>query len=242
MELPGERDRGEARGRDDETPPLQGKEYRREEERDQPEQVPRRLSHPVRHQAEHDAAEERRGAGDAERPQPRAGSPAGEHEGQEDDQVVRPDVPGRGAERPVRDPEQPSLQARRRLRLRAERVRVGERGSPLTELVPDEPERPAELEVVARGRLAVPRRGPCQVVRAVGVADRGPRRPEGAHGVEREGDEDEARTGGHVARPYPARPPAAPAADQPAQYQPARPACRETAPRYPGRRESPSTS
>ena len=70
------------------------------------------------------------------------------------------------------------------MRLGPEGVRVGpRRGSPL-ELVPGEPERPAELQVVTGGRLTEAGGGPRQVV-ALDVADRGPGRQDGAGGVER---------------------------------------------------------
>ena len=166
MELAGERDRGEDERCDDEPPPLEGEQHRGQEERDEPEQVPGRLPDPVRHQAEHHAADERGGARDVERAEPPACERPGEHERQEHDEVVRPDVPERSRERPVREAQQPALEARRRLGLGAERVRVGQGRGPVLELVPDEPEAPAELEVVARRSLAVTRRGPGEIVRS----------------------------------------------------------------------------
>ena len=63
--------------------------------------------------------------------------------------------PEQPVERPERGPEQPALQVRRRFRLGPEGVRVGPGRGALLELVPGKPERPAELEVVAGGRLTV---------------------------------------------------------------------------------------
>ena len=155
MELARERQRAEHERRDDEPPALEREQQRREQERDEAEQVPGRLADAVRHEAEDRAADERRRAREPERAQPPAREPAGEQEREEDDQVVRPHVAEGGGKRPVRRPEQPALEVRRRLGLRPERVRVGERRVCARELVPDEPERPAELEMVARGGLAV---------------------------------------------------------------------------------------
>src|SRR6185312_10059860 len=112
--------------------------------------------------------------------------------------VVRPDIAEGARERPVGEPEEPTLQARRRLRLGPERVRIGERrGAPL-ELVADEPEAPAELEVVARRGLAIAGGGPGEVV-ALDVADRRPRRPQRADGIESERNGDEANRAGRGA-------------------------------------------
>ena len=64
-------------------------------------------------------------------------------------------------------------------RLRPERVRVGPRRAAVLELVPGEPERPAELEVVSGRCLAVARGRPREIA-AVDVLHRGPRRPDRA--------------------------------------------------------------
>ena len=93
MELAGERDRGEDERRHDEAPPLEREQHRGQEERDEPEQMPGRLPDPVRHQAEHHAADECGRTRDVERAQPPARERPGEHEREEHDEVVRPDVP-----------------------------------------------------------------------------------------------------------------------------------------------------
>ena len=202
VELARERDRRQTDGGGDESAPLEREQRRRQEKGAEPEQVARRLADPVGHQAEDEAADERGGTRDAKRPQPPARHRAREDEREQDDQVVRPHVPDRRGERPVGEPEQPALEARRRLRLGAERIRVGDRRPAALELVADQPERPVELEVVARGRFAVPGRRSRQVVRVVHVPDGGPRRPHGARRVEGEGDEHEAAATGHEPRRY----------------------------------------
>ena len=57
--------------------------------------------------------------------------------------------------------------------------------------MPDEPERPAELQVVSRSSLTVTGSRTSEVV-GVDVADRGPGRPERAGGVEPDGERDQA--------------------------------------------------
>ena len=199
VELAGERDRGEDERCDDEPPPLEGEQHRRQEERDEPEQVSGRLPDAVRHQAEHHAADERGGAGDVERAEPPARERPRKHERQEHDEVVRPEVPEGSRERPVREAQQPALEVRRRHGLGAERVRVGQGRGHVLELVPDEPEAPAELEVIARSRLDVTRRWPSEVM-VFEVPDRRPRRPERAGRVQPERHENEAgATGSHEA-------------------------------------------
>ena len=70
------------------------------------------------------------------------------------------------------------------MRLWPEGVRIGpRRGSPL-ELVPGEPERPGELQVITSSRLTEAGGGPRQVV-ALDVPDSRPCRQDGAGGVER---------------------------------------------------------
>ena len=108
----------------------QGEQQRGQEERDEAEQVTGRLADAVRHQAEDGSADERSGTREPECPEPPAREPAREEERQHDDQVVGPDVPGGGGERPVGQPQQPALEVRRRLGHRPERVRVGERRVP----------------------------------------------------------------------------------------------------------------
>ena len=199
MELAGERDRGEDERRHDEAPPLEGEQHRGQEERDEPEQMPGRLPHPVWHQAEDHASDECRRTRDVERAQPPARERPGEHEREEHDEVVRPDVPEQGGKRPVRQAQQPALEVRRRLGLGAEGVRVGQGRGAVLELMTDEPEAPAELQVVAGGRLSVPGRGAGEVV-PLDVPDRRPGRPERAGRVQPERHENEAgATGGHEA-------------------------------------------
>ena len=153
--------------------------------------MPGRLADPVRHQGEDDAADERSRPRQLQRTEPPARETAGEHERDQDDQVVRPHVAEDGPERPVRHTEEPTLQVRRGLRLGAERVRVREGRRSARELVADEPEGPAELEMVAGGCLAVTDRRSREVVRTVDVTDRGPCGPRCAQRVDREGDEHE---------------------------------------------------
>ena len=198
MELAREGDGGEREGGDDVPPPLQREQERREQEGDQADQVPGRLAHPVRHQAEDHAAGERGGTGRVERPEPPARERAGEHEREQHNHVVGPHVAEGSRQRPVRQSEQPALEARRRLRLRPERVRVRERRRASLELVPDEPEAPAELEVVSCRRLAVSCRRPREVV-TFDVPDRRPRRPERADGIQRARDDDKTATVWHEA-------------------------------------------
>ena len=64
----------------------------------------------------------------------------------------------------------------------------------MLDLVTDQPEGPAELQVVARCGLAVAGGRARQVV-VVHVADRGPRRPERARAVERDRERDDAEAG-----------------------------------------------
>ncbi len=199
MELARERNGDEACRREREASPLERQERRRQQEGDEAEEVPGRLADAIRHEAEDEAADERRGARQAEGAQPPASERARRDERQQDEEVVRPHVAERGARGPVRPAEQPPLDVRRRLRLGAKRVRVGERRVRVPELVADEPEPPAELQVVARRRLPVARGRPREVV-AVDVPDRRPRRPERAGGVERECDEHERAAGGHGRR------------------------------------------
>ena len=169
MELARERNGDEAGRRQREASPLERQERRGQEEGDEPEEVPRRLADAVRHEAEDEAADERRRARQAERAQPPAPERARRDERQQDEEVVRPHVPEGGAQGPVRPAEQPALHVRRRLRLGAEGVRVGERRvahSP--ELMADEPEPPAELRdgdvglpAAAGGRPRGSGRDPC---------------------------------------------------------------------------------
>ena len=198
MELAGERKGGQARRREHESPTLEREQRRRKEERHEPEEMSGRLSDPVRHEAEDEAADERRRSRDLQCAQPPAREPAGEHEREQHHEVVRPDVPECRRERPVRDAEQPALEVRRRLGLGTERVRVDERRLPLLELVAYEPEGPAKLEVVAGCRLSVTCGRPGEVV-VVDVADSRPRRPDGARGIERDGEDDETRGDRHRA-------------------------------------------
>ncbi len=125
----------------------------------------------VRRECEDEPTGKRRAPTEAQRSQPPAREAPGREEREQDEQVVRPDVAQQPVERPVGRSEQPALDVRRRLRLGPERVRVGPWCGAALELVPDEPERPAELEVVAGGRLAVTGRRSREVV-VVGVAHR----------------------------------------------------------------------
>jgi hypothetical protein len=200
VELPGERQRDEACAREHEAAPLERQERGGEEEGDEPEQVTGGLADAVRHQAEDEPAEERGSAREPERAQPPAREDPGRDEREENDQVVGPRVAERGTEGPVGETEQPALEVRRRLRLRTERVRVGERRAAVTELVTDEPEAPAELEVVTRRSLPMTGGGAREVV-VVDVPDRRPRRPERTRGVQREGGQHEGTAGGHGRRP-----------------------------------------
>ena len=93
--------------------------------------------------------------------------------GEEEQHVPGPRVAEQPVEGPVREPEQPALDVRRRLRLGPERVRVGPGRRALLELVADEPERVGELEVVARRSLAVARGGTGEIA-VVRVPDRRP--------------------------------------------------------------------
>jgi hypothetical protein len=205
VELAREGDRREGERRNDVASALEGEQHGRQQERDQPEEMPRGLADAVRHQAEHRTPDERRRAGDVERPEPPAREAAREDERQQHDEVVRPHVSECDSEWPVREPEEPALEARRRIRFRPEGVRVGERRGAALELVADEPEGPAELEVVACRGLPVTRGGTGEVV-TVDVADRRPRRPERAEGVERARNEDESLTAGHEATTVPPLP------------------------------------
>jgi hypothetical protein len=199
MELARERNCDEARRRQCEASPLERQERGRQQEGDEPEEVPRRLTDAIGHEAEDEAADECRRARQAEGAQPPAPDGARRDERQQDEQVIRPHVSEGGAQGPVRPAEQPALHVRRRLRLGAKRVRVGERRARVPELMSDEPEPPAELQVIARRCLAVPRSRPREVV-PVDVADRRPRRPERARGIEGECSEHERATGGHGRR------------------------------------------
>ncbi len=183
VDLAAERDRRERDCGPDEPAPLEGQQHGREQKRDQAEQMAGRLAEPVRRQCEDESADERGAADEAERAQPPARQRTGGDDREKDDQVVGPDVPEQRPQRPERDPEQPPLQVRRRCRLRSERVRVGPRSGAVLELVPGQPERPAELEVIAGRCLSVTRSGPGQVP-AVDVLHGGPGRPERARGVE----------------------------------------------------------
>ena len=151
---------------DDEPPPLEREQHRGQEERDEPEQMPGRLSDAVRHQAEHHAADERGGARDVERAEPPARERPGEHERQEHDEVVRPDVPEGGREGPVRKAEQPALEVRRRLGFGAEGVRVGQGRGTVLELGA---RRARSSSRAGGGRLQPPRRDPPRAGRGSGL-------------------------------------------------------------------------
>ena len=184
MELAGERDRHERGQCPAEPPALERQEHRGQQERDEPEQMPRALPDAIRREREHEPAGERGAARQAECPQPPAREPAGGHHREEHEQVVGPRAAEEPFERPVRKTEQPALHVRRRLGLGPERVRIGPWCPDALELMPDEPEGPAQLQVVAGGRLAVPRCGPCEVV-VVDVPCRGPRCEQRRSGVDR---------------------------------------------------------
>ena len=164
MDLAGQWDRDERDRGPAEPSALEREQRRRQKEGDQAEEMPGGLTDAVGSDREHEPAGQRRGPGEPERAQPPAGDSARGDDGQQHDQVVGPDVAEEVAERPERDPEEPPLEVRRRLRLGPERVRVGPRGGAALDLVPGQPERPPELQVVAGGRLAVAGRRACEVV------------------------------------------------------------------------------
>ncbi len=183
VDLPGERDRGERERGPHEPPPLEREQPGGQQERDQPEEVPGRLPEPVGREREDETADERRAADEPERPQPPARQRAGGDDREQDDEVVRPDVPEEEPQRPERDPEQPPLQIRRCARLGPEGVRVGPRRRAVLELVARQPESPPELQVVTGRGLAVARRGTRQIA-AAGVLHGRPRGQDRAGGVE----------------------------------------------------------
>ena len=184
VDLAGEGDRGQRERGPDEPAPLEREQHRRQEEGDQPQEVSGRLADPIRREREDEPAGKRGCPDEPEGPEPPAGNPSRGDEGEQDDQVVGPDVPEQAPERPERDPEEPPLQVGRRRGLRPEGVGIGPGRGAALELVARKPEGPAELEVIAGRRLAVARRWAREVV-AVDVPHRGPRGPDRAGGVER---------------------------------------------------------
>jgi len=93
VDLPGERDRGEGDRSPAEPPPLERQQYRWQEERDQAKEVAGRLADAVGGEREDEPAGKRRGSREAECSQPPARDCAGGNHGEQDDQVVGPDVP-----------------------------------------------------------------------------------------------------------------------------------------------------
>ncbi len=85
-------------------------------------------------------------------------NPPAPDEAEEHEQVPGRDRPECPLQRPVDEPERPAGEIPARLDLRLEAVRITPRRPPVLELVPDEPELVADLEVVARRRFAVPAR------------------------------------------------------------------------------------
>ncbi len=173
--------------------PLESEKHGREQERDEAEEMPRRLGDAVGSEFEREPTEQRGRArpGRVDRSHHAVKLPASD-EAEQHEEVVGKHVPGDVSQRPERDSEEPALEVRAGLRLRPERVRVDPGCSTPLELVPGEPEGPAELQVVARDRLAEARCRSGQVVISVEVARCRPRRPHGSREVDDERYEGDA--------------------------------------------------
>ena len=146
----------------------------------------------VGREAEGEAPGERALAAQPQLSQPERREPARADEAEEHEQVPGRDRPERPLQRPVDEPERPAGEIPARLDLRLEAVRITPRRPPVLELVPDEPELVADLEVVARRRLAVPRAALGHEGR-VQVPGTGPCRKETCPEVERAGERYNAR-------------------------------------------------
>ena len=123
--------------------------------------------------------------------QPERCEPAGAHEAEEHEQVPGRHGPECPLQRPVDGPEWPAGEIPARLDLRLKAVRVTPRRPPVFELVPDEPELVADLEVVARRRFAVP--GAALSHEGLSRSWPGPGRKETCPEVERAGERYKAR-------------------------------------------------
>ena len=153
-------------------------------------EAPLRLE--VGREAEGEAPGERTLAAQPQLSQPERCESTRAQKAEEHEQVPGRDRPERPLQRPVDEPERPAGEIPARLDLRLEAVRITPRRPPVLELVPDEPELVADLEVVARRRLAVPRATLGHEGR-VHVPGTGPCRKKTCPEVERAGERYNAR-------------------------------------------------
>jgi hypothetical protein len=192
--LPRQRNRRQCGGGDPEPsrraaqPPFPREQREREQHRDPGEQVPGAgLPGKVGSEAEGEPARERGAAPHSQLAQPQGAEAAGTEEGEENEHVPRGDRAERALQRPVRKAERPAGEAHAGLDERLKAVRIAPRLPPMLELVADEPELVAGLQVVARGGRAVS--GPALGHEGrVQVPDPGPCRPETCPEVERAGE------------------------------------------------------
>ena len=120
--------------------------------------MPDALLHAVRRDRESEPTGERRAARQAELAQPCTRDRSGQRVEQHLQHVPARDETEHRTERPEREAVRPARVVRLRLRLGAKRVWVAPRRAPVLELVPDEPVVVERLQMVAGGRLTVPRR------------------------------------------------------------------------------------
>ena len=205
MELARERD-GDQRRRRERAPgmcaarrpgtagPLEGPQRQRDEHRDPAEQVPAALDEAVRSDREREAAQRGSRDGKVELAEPEVDEEAGGEGHGEDQQVPGDDRAEERLERPEREAVGPAAEHDLGLHERLVAVRIAPRLRPGPELVADEPEAIARLEVVARGGFAVARKAGGDELRAE-VEQRRKRRDDRGQGEERRHEEAGAHAG-----------------------------------------------
>ena len=174
--------------------PLEGPQRQRDEHRGPPEQVPAALDEPVRSDREREAAQRGGRDGKVELAEPEVDEEARSEGDGEDQQVPGDDRAEERIERPEREAVGPAAEHDLGLHERLEAVRIAPRLRPGPELVADEPEAIARLEMVARGRLAVARKAGRDELRAE-VEQRRKRRDDRSQGEERRHEEAGAHAG-----------------------------------------------
>ncbi len=135
---------------------FEGPQGQRQEDGGPAEQVPAALEEPVRSQLEREPPERGRERRQLQLAEPEVGEEPGRERDEQEEQVPGGDRPEERVERPVGHPVGPAAEDHLRLDERLEAVGVDPGRVAALELVADEPEPVGRLEVVARGRLAVP--------------------------------------------------------------------------------------
>ena len=162
VHLSRERDRRDRGGREREPgrvpppPPFQRPEGEREQHRNRTEQVAVALQRPVGGDLERERPDEGGSARQAELPQPAQRGEAREDEREQHEHVPAQHDPEQVVERPEHDPVRPDGRVDGGGRLGLELVRVAPRRAAVLDLVSEEPQVVARLQVVAGRRLAVP--------------------------------------------------------------------------------------